>query len=77
MNNQFIKNTNLTRSFGTTNNNAWYKTDVPMSSTITHGFLYFALHENVQMLDDPQDYEVGEPIKLQFKIYVSKHIDTE
>ena len=61
------QNTNLTRSFGTTNNNAWYKTDVPMSSTITHAFNYFALHENVQMLDDPQDYEVGEPINYSLR----------
>ena len=60
-------NSNLTRSFGYTNDNAWYKTDVPMSSTITHGFLYFALHENVQMLDDPQDYEVGEPINYSLR----------
>ena len=61
------QNTNLTRSFGTTNNNAWYKTDVPMSSTITHAFNYFAIHENVQMLDDPQDYEVGEPINYSLR----------
>ena len=61
------QNTNLTRSFGTSNNNAWYKTDVPMSSTITHSFSYFALHENVQMLDDPQDYEVGEPINYSLR----------
>ena len=61
------QNTNLTRSFGTSNNNAWYKTDVPMSSTITHAFNYFAIHENVQMLDDPQDYEVGEPINYSLR----------
>ena len=59
---------NLTRSFGYTNNNAWYKTDVPMSSTITHSFNYFALHETVQMLDDPQDYEVGEPINYSLRV---------
>ena len=61
-------NSNLTRSFGYTNNNAWYKTDVPLaSSTATHTFQYFALHENVQMLDDPQDYEVGEPINYSLR----------
>ena len=60
-------NSNLTRSFGYSNNNAWYKTDVPMSSTITHQFNYFALHETVQMLDDPQDYEVGEPINYSLR----------
>ena len=62
------QNTNLTRSFGTSNNNAWYKTDVPIaSSTATHTFQYFAIHENVQMLDDPQDYEVGEPINYSLR----------
>ena len=61
-------NSNLTRSFGYTNDNAWYKTDVPMSSTITHSFNYFALHETVQMLDDPQDYEVGEPINYSLRV---------
>ena len=62
------QNTNLTRSFGTTNNNAWYKTDVPISSNdVDHTFQYFALHENVQMLDDPQDYEVGEPINYSLR----------
>ena len=41
------QNTNLTRSFGYTNNNAWYKTDVPISSsTATHTFQYFAVHES-------------------------------
>ena len=62
------QNTNLTRSFGTTNNNAWYKTDVPISSNdVDHSFNYFAIHENVQMLDDPQDYEVGEPINYSLR----------
>ena len=61
-------NSNLTRSFGYTNNNAWYKTDVPMSSTITHSFNYFALHETVQMLDDPQDYEVVQPINYSLRV---------
>ena len=62
------QNTNLTRSYGTTNNNAWYKTDVPISSNdVDHSFQYFAIHENVQMLDDPQDYEVGEPINYSLR----------
>ena len=62
------QNTNLTRSFGHTNNNAWYKTDVPISSNdVDHTFQYFAIHENVQMLDDPQDYEVGEPINYSLR----------
>lgn len=62
------QNTNLTRSFGYTNNNAWYKTDVPISSNdVDHTFQYFAIHETVQMLDDPQDYEVGEPINYSLR----------
>ena len=64
------QNTNLTRDWNSSysNDNAWYKTDVPMSNNvITHASLYFALHENVQMLDDPQDYEVGEPINYSLR----------
>ena len=62
------QNTKLTRSFGQTNNNAWYKTDVPISSNdVDHSFNYFEIHENVQMLDDPQDNEVGEPINYSLR----------
>ena len=65
------QNSNLTRAFNGQNggNNAWYKTDVPISSNdVDHSFQYFAIHENVQMLDDPQDYEVGEPINYSLRI---------
>lgn len=64
------QNTNLTRNWSNsyTNDNAWYKTDVPLSSNdVDHSFSYFAIHENVQMLDDPQDYEVGEPINYSLR----------
>ena len=62
------QNNNLTRSFGVSNNNAWYKTDVPISDNdVDHSYNYFAIHENVQMLDDPQDYEVGEPINYSLR----------
>ena len=64
------QNTNLTRGWSGNNggNNAWYKTDVPISSNdVDHSFNYFAIHENVQMLDDPQDYEVGEPINYSLR----------
>jgi len=64
------QNTNLTRSYSGYNgdNQAWYKTDVPISSNdVDHTFQYFAIHENVQMLDDPQDYEVGEPINYSLR----------
>ena len=64
------QNTNLTRDWNSSysNDNAWYKTDVPISSNdVDHNFNYFAIHENVQMLDDPQDYEVGEPINYSLR----------
>ena len=64
------QNTNLTRDWNSSysNDNAWYKTDVPISSNdVDHSFNYFAIHENVQMLDDPQDYEVGEPINYSLR----------
>ena len=64
------QNNNLTRYWNSSyvNNNAWYKTDVPISSNdVDHSFQYFAIHENVQMLDDPQDYEVGEPINYSLR----------
>ena len=64
------QNTNLTRYWNSSyvNNNAWYKTDVPISSNdVDHSFQYIAIHENVQMLDDPQDYEVGEPINYSLR----------
>lgn len=64
------QNNNLTRYWNSSyvNNNAWYKTDVPISSNdVDHSFNYFAIHENVQMLDDPQDYEVGEPINYSLR----------
>ena len=64
------QNTNLTRKWNNSysNDNAWYKTDVPISSNdVDHDFNYFAIHENVQMLDDPQDYEVGEPINYSLR----------
>ena len=64
------QNNNLTRYWNSSyvNNNAWYKTDVPISSNdVDHSFQYIAIHENVQMLDDPQDYEVGEPINYSLR----------
>ena len=64
------QNTNLDRAWSNSviNNNAWYKTDVPISDNgVSHSYQYFAIHENVQMLDDPQDYEVGEPINYSLR----------
>jgi len=46
------QNTNLTRSFGYTNNEAWYKTDVPFSSdSVTHTWQYDTLAQDIQHLD--------------------------
>ena len=46
-------NSNLTRSFGYTNNNAWYKTDVPFSNDeVTHTWQYDTLAQDVQYLDE-------------------------
>ena len=46
-------NSNLTRSFGYTNDNAWYKTDVPFSNdAVTHTWQYDTLAQDVQYLDE-------------------------
>ena len=46
-------NSNLTRSFGYQNNNAWYKTDVPFSNDeVTHTWQYDTLAQDVQYLDE-------------------------
>ena len=42
------------------------------SNDVDHSFNYFAIHETVQMLDDPQDYEVGEPINYSLR-YMSQN----
>tara|TARA_B100000214_G_C23946630_1_gene618295 strand:+ start:1112 stop:1708 length:597 start_codon:yes stop_codon:yes gene_type:complete len=45
-------NSNLTRSFGYTNNNAWYKTDVPFSNdAVTHTWQYDTLAQDIELLD--------------------------
>tara|TARA_B100001989_G_C24429699_1_gene408364 strand:+ start:74 stop:673 length:600 start_codon:yes stop_codon:yes gene_type:complete len=45
-------NSNLTRSFGYTNNNAWYKTDVPFSNDeVQHTWQYDTLAQDIQYLD--------------------------
>ena len=46
------KNSNLTRSFGYTNNEAWYKTDVPFSNDeVTHTWQYDTLAQDIQHID--------------------------
>ncbi len=45
-------NSNLTRSWGHTNNNAWYKTDVPPSNdAVTHGWAYFTMPVTNESID--------------------------
>ena len=45
-------NSNLTRSFGYTNNNAWYKTDVPFSNdSVQHGWAYDTMAQDIEILD--------------------------
>ena len=45
-------NSNLTRTFGYTNNNAWYKTDVPFSNDeVTHTWQYDTLAQDIELLD--------------------------
>ena len=45
-------NSNLTRSFGYTNNNAWYKTDVPFSNdAVSHSWQYDTVSQSVELLD--------------------------
>ena len=45
-------NSELTRSFGYTNNAAWYKTDVPFSNdSVTHTWQYDTMAQDIQYLD--------------------------
>lgn len=45
-------NSNLTRSFGYTNNAAWYKTDVPFSNdSVAHTWQYDTMAQDIEYLD--------------------------
>ena len=45
-------NSNLTRSFGYTNNEAWYKTDVPFSNdAVQHSWGYDTMAQDIEYLD--------------------------
>tara|TARA_B100000579_G_scaffold199833_1_gene163408 strand:+ start:278 stop:880 length:603 start_codon:yes stop_codon:yes gene_type:complete len=45
-------NSNLTRSFGYTNNEAWYKTDVPFSNdSVSHTWQYDTMAQDIEYLD--------------------------
>ena len=57
-------NTNLTRSFGYTNNNGWYKTDVPFSNdSVTHTWQYDTLAQDIQYLDQGAASSLGTTIR--------------
>lgn len=46
------QNSNLTRSYGYTNNEAWYKTDVPFSNdAVSHGWNYDTMAQDIEYLD--------------------------
>ena len=45
-------NSELTRSFGYTNNGAWYKTDVPLSNdSVAHTWQYDTMAQDIEYLD--------------------------
>ena len=45
-------NSNLTRSYGHTNNEAWYKTDVPFSNdAVSHSWAYDTMAQDIEYLD--------------------------
>ena len=57
-------NSNLTRSFGHTNNNAWYKTDVPFSNdAVSHGWMYDTVSQSVELLDESATRSPGTTIR--------------
>ena len=57
-------NSNLTRSYGYTNNNAWYKTDVPFSNdSVQHGWLYDTVSQSVELLDESPTRSPGTTIR--------------
>ena len=46
-------NSNLTRSYGHQNNNAWYKTDVPFSNDeVQHAWGYDTMAQDIELLDE-------------------------
>ncbi len=61
------QNSNLTRSFGYTNNEAWYKTDVPFSNdAVTHTWQYDTLAQDIEFLDET--VSGNETIKMRYAL---------
>ena len=62
-------NSNLTRSFGYTNNNAWYKTDVPFSNdAVAHTWQYDTMAQDIEVLDE--NVAGNENIKLRYSLFM-------
>tara|TARA_Y100001970_G_scaffold165106_1_gene201724 strand:- start:427 stop:1032 length:606 start_codon:yes stop_codon:yes gene_type:complete len=62
-------NSNLTRSFGYTNNNAWYKTDVPFSNdAVAHTWQYDTMAQDIEVLDE--NVAGDENIKLRYSLFM-------
>jgi len=62
-------NGNLTRSFGHTNNNAWYKTDVPFSNDeVDHSWAYDTMAQDIEYLDTT--VFGSETIKMRYGLYM-------
>ena len=62
-------NSNLTRSYGHTNNNAFYKTDVPFSNdAVQHGWGYDTMAQDIEVLDETVAGD--ETIKLRYGLYM-------
>lgn len=67
-------NSNLTRSYGHTNNNAWYKTDVPFSNdSVAHTWQYDTMAQDIEVLDEnvAGSFTFGqEDIKLRYSLFM-------
>ena len=62
-------NSNLTRSFGHTNNNAFYKTDVPFSNdSVQHTWQYDTMAQDIECLDETVAGD--ETVKLRYGLYM-------
>ena len=62
-------NSNLTRSFGHTNNNAFYKTDVPFSNdAVQHAWGYDTMAQDIEILDE--NVAGHEDVKLRYSLFM-------
>ena len=67
-------NSNLTRSYGHVNNNAFYKTDVPFSNdAVQHSWGYDTMAQDIEVLDESVggSFTFGqENIKLRYSLFM-------